>query len=252
MTRFKDKIVLVSGGGTGIGLGVAKRFAAEGAKVVVMGRREDKLQAATKEIGAAASHVIGDVCKPEDCAHAVTETVKRHGKLDVLVNAAGVIGNGGVLNVTPAEFDRVMKPNVNGLLYLTQAAGPELIKTRGAVVNLSSVTGTRPYANLIAYCASKAAVTMMTQCMALDFAPHGVRVNAVEPGVVRSELHRITGAVADYPAFLERAKGTHPLGRHGEPEDVAGAIAFLASSDASWITGECMKVDGGRFMTSLR
>lgn len=93
---------------------------------------------------------------------------------------------------------------------------------------------------------------MMTQTMALELAPFGIRVNAVEPGVVRSELHRVTNAVTDYDAFLERAKQTHPLGRPGEPSDVSGAIAFLASDDAGWITGECMKVDGGRHMTSLR
>ncbi|MCC6575351.1 MAG: glucose 1-dehydrogenase [Planctomycetes bacterium] len=252
MTRFKDKIILISGGATGIGLGVAQRFVEEGAKVVLMARRTDKLKDAVKALGKNAAHVVGDVCKPADCARTVAETVRLHGRIDVLVNAAGVIGSGGVQNVTAAEFDRVMQPNVYGLLYLSQATTPELVKTSGNIVNLSSVTGTRPYANLIAYCASKAAVTMMTQCMALDLAPQGVRVNAVEPGVVRSELHRVTNAVPDYAAFLERSKTTHPLGRHGEPADVAGAIAFLASSDASWITGECMKVDGGRFMTSLR
>jgi NAD(P)-dependent dehydrogenase (short-subunit alcohol dehydrogenase family) len=250
--RFEGKVVLVSGGATGIGLGAAQRLVAEGARVVLMGRRETRLRQACAQLGPNASFVAGDVTAAADCATAVKACLDRHRRLDVLVNSAGVIGNGGVQNTPPAEFDRIFRTNVYGVYELTRAAVPELVKQRGNIVNVSSVTGTRPYANLLAYCGSKAAVSMMTQTMALELAPLGVRVNAVEPGVVRSELHRVTNAVPDYDAFLARAKETHPLGRHGEPADVAAAIAFLACGDAGWITGECMKVDGGRFMTSLR
>jgi NAD(P)-dependent dehydrogenase (short-subunit alcohol dehydrogenase family) len=250
--RFKGQVALISGGGTGIGLGAARRLASEGARVVISGRREAVLREACGAVAGACSFVAGDVTRREDCLRMVSETLARHGRLDVLVNAAGVLGNGGVRDTPPAEFDRLMQINVYGLYHLTQAAVGELLKTRGNVVNVSSVTATRPYGNLLAYCASKAAVSMMTQTMAVELAPHGVRVNAVEPGVVRSELHTASGAVPDYAAFLERAKQTHPLGRHGEPEEVAAAIAFLASSEAGWITGDCMKVDGGRYLTSLR
>ena len=250
--RFSGKVALISGGGTGIGLGAAHQFAKEGAKVVITGRREDKLKDACAEVGDACSYIAGDVTSVDDCKRIVEETVARNGKIDVLVNNAGVIGSGGVQDTSPEEFDRIMRPNLYGVYNLTHAAISELVKTKGSIVNVSSVTGTRPYGNLLAYCASKAAVSMMTHTMALELAPKGVRVNAVEPGVVRSELHTASGAVPDYEAFLERAKDTHPLGRHGTPEDIAAAIAFLASPESGWVTGECMKIDGGRHMTSLR
>ena len=121
-----------------------------------------------------------------------------------------------------------------------------------SIVNLSSIAGLRPYPTILGYCVSKAALDMMTQCLALELAPRGVRVNAICPGVVVSELHTVTGAVADYAAFLERAKSTHPLGRPGQPDDIAALAAFLVSDEAGWITGGLHTIDGGRTLTSLR
>src|SRR6185436_12507893 len=148
-----------------------------------------------------------------------------------------VLGNGSVTATDPGEWDRVMDINVRAAWLMTRAAGPELVKRKGAIVHLSSVASTRPYANLVAYCVSKAAVDMLVRCAALDFAPDGVRVNAVNPGVVVTELHTVTNAVADYPAFLERGKSTHPIGRVGRADEVAALILYLLSDEAGWITG---------------
>jgi len=145
-----------------------------------------------------------------------------------------------------------MDSNVRSLYLMTRAAAPLLKRRKGSVVNLSSVAATRPYAGLAAYCVSKAAVDMITRCAALDFAPDGVRVNAVNPGVVVTELHTVTGAVADYPAFLERGKSTHPIGRVGRADEVAALILYLLSDEAGWITGACMPIDGGRALASAR
>jgi NAD(P)-dependent dehydrogenase (short-subunit alcohol dehydrogenase family) len=145
-----------------------------------------------------------------------------------------------------------MDSNLRSVYLLTRAATAELIRARGAIVNISSVAGLRPYPGLAAYCVSKAAVDQLTRCTALDLAPHGVRVNAVNPGVVVTELHTVTGAVADYPGFLERSRGTHPIGRVGQPEEVAALVLFLLDGEAGWITGATMSIDGGRALASAR
>ena len=145
-----------------------------------------------------------------------------------------------------------MDSNLRSVFLMTQAASAALIERKGCVVNLSSVAGPRPYANLLAYCVSKAAVDQLTRCAALDLAPHGVRVNAVNPGVVVTELHTVTNAVADYPGFLERSKTTHPLGRVGRPEEIASLVLFLLSDESGWITGATVGIDGGRALASAR
>ena len=253
--RFQDKAVLVSGASSGIGRATARALAAEGAKLALAGRRRERLESVAAEciaLGGAACIVTGDVREESVCATWVGEAVAAYGGLDGLVNAAGVIGNGGIATTEPAEWDRVMDSNLRSVFLLTRVASPELVRRKGAVVNVSSVSGPRPYANLLAYCVSKAAVDALTRCAALDLAPQGVRVNAVNPGVVVTELHTVTQAIADYPAFLERAKSTHPLGRPGQAEEIAATILFLLSDEAGWITGATLPIDGGRALTSLR
>ncbi len=254
--KLKDKAALVTGASSGIGRAIALRFAAEGARVMCAGRRESRLKETAETIrqaGGAAATAIGEVRNDTDNKRAADETVRAFGRIDILVNAAGVIGVDSILDAKPDEWQRLMDINLTGVYSVTRHAAPHLIKNRGgSIINLSSVTSLRPYANILGYCVSKAGVDMFTQCLALELAPHGVRVNAINPGVVVTELHTVTNTVPDYPAFLERSKTTHPLGRVGTVDDIASMALFLASDEAAWITGGIHSVDGGRQLMSAR
>ncbi len=253
--RFEDRVILVTGATSGIGRCCARKLLAEGAKVVAAGRRQDRLDQLAGEAAAAGRELLavsGDVRDEATGAAWVSAAVRRFGGLDGLVNAAGVMVGGGLLDLAPAEWDRMMDTNLRAMYLLTRAAAPELIRRKGAVVNISSVAGPRPYANLMGYVVSKAGVDAFTRCAALDLAPHGVRVNALNPGVVVTELQTALGAVADYPAFLERSKSTHPLGRVGQPEEIAALVLFLLGDEAAWITGATVPIDGGRQLLSAR
>ncbi|KPK81483.1 MAG: hypothetical protein AMS25_06205 [Gemmatimonas sp. SM23_52] len=244
--RFRDRVAFVTGASSGIGRACAVRFQEEGAAVFAVARRGERLR------GTFEHYAIADVRLEDQVSAAVANCVGALGRIDYLINAAGVIGTGGILDTPPEEWERLFSINVDGIYVVTRHVAPHLIENGGAIVNLSSVTSLRPYGNLLAYCASKAAVDMFTQCVALELAPHGVRVNAVNPGVVVTELHTVTGAVPDYEAFLERSKTTHPLGRVGRPEEIAALCAFLCSDEAGWITGGIHCIDGGRALMSAR
>jgi NAD(P)-dependent dehydrogenase (short-subunit alcohol dehydrogenase family) len=251
--RMDGKVALVTGGSSGLGLAIAKAFVAEGAKVVVTGRRAAELEAAAKAIGAVA--VPGDARDPDTAARAVAACVERFGGLTTLVNNAGVIGNGTVEKTSREEWDRIVSISVGGTFETTRAAIPALragAANGASVLNFSSVAGNRPFGGLTAYCVAKAAVEMMTKCLALELAPDRIRVNAMAPGVIVTNLHTVTGAVADYPAFLERGKTTHPLGFVGAPDDAAELALFLSSDAARWITGAIVPLDGGRALMSAR
>ena len=253
--RFAGKTVLVTGASSGIGRACARALGAEGANVVLAGRRRERLDEVAAELSVAGRGsliVTGDTRDEEACTKWVSAALARFGALDGLVNAAGVLGNGTVLETTTEEWDRMMDVNGTGVMQVTRAAAEAIKARRGTVVNLSSVAGIRPYGNLAAYCVSKAAIEMYTRCAALDFAPFGVRVNAVAPGVVVTELHTVTGAVGDYAGFLERGKSTHPIGRVGQAAEVAALILYLLSDEAGWITGASMSIDGGRALASAR
>lgn len=179
--------------------------------------------------------------------------MKAFGQIDVLVNAAGMLKGGSVETMKMEDYESSMSVNVTSVIRLTQACVPHIIKQKGCIVNVSSVTGTRSFPGVLPYCVSKAALDQFTKCIALELADKGVRVNSVNPGVIVTNLHRRAGQSEEqYAKFLENCKNTHALGRPGQPDEVANTIAFLASDNASFITGELVHVDGGRHAMTPR
>jgi NAD(P)-dependent dehydrogenase (short-subunit alcohol dehydrogenase family) len=250
------RAAVVTGASSGIGRATALHLAKDGHAVLAVGRDERALADVCRLIehrGGQAARLVCDVTHADAPARALERATTEYGGLDVLVNAAGVIASGPVTETTDDSWDAMMDVNVRSVFRMIREAAAALADRRGAVVNVSSVAGTRAFPGLASYCVSKAALDQLTRCAALDLAPKGVRVNAVNPGVVVTNLHRRGGMdEARYAAFLEHSKATHPLGRAGTPEEIAGLIAFLASPAAGWITGETMAIDGGRHLTCAR
>jgi NAD(P)-dependent dehydrogenase (short-subunit alcohol dehydrogenase family) len=251
-----DQIVVVTGASSGIGRATAAAFARTGASVVLVGRTAETLHDARDAIeraGGQAIDVAVDVTAIDAPDRIVEAARARFGRLTTLVNAAGIIGSGTIESTGDEAWNAMMDINVRAPFRLMRAATAALAETRGSIVNVSSVTGLRAFPGVLAYCVSKAALDQLTRCAALELAPKGVRVNAVNPGVVISNLHRRGGMEeAQYTTFLDHSRTTHPLGRPGQPDEIADLIVFLASKEAGWITGETISIDGGRHLTCAR
>jgi len=254
--RFAGKVALITGATSGIGQACAIAFATAGAKVACVGRKEAALQNLAERIRALDAEALtiqADLSSEAEAERVVKETIKPFGGIDVLVNAAGHISSGTIENTSLQAWDDMMNVNVRAPFQLMQEALPSLIERRGNIVNVSSVTGLRAFPGVLAYCVSKAALDQLTRCASLELAAKGVRVNAVNPGVVVTEIHKRGGMSEEaYAAFLEHSKTTHPLGRTGRPEEIADLVLFLASDKASWITGATYSIDGGRSQTCAR
>ncbi len=250
------RVAIVTGASSGIGRAASLRLAADGMAVLAVGRDSAALQEVCKQIvasGGNAEPLVVDVTTADAPRQIVAAATAKWGGVDGLVNAAGIIASGSVMDTADEAFDTMMDLNLRASFRLIRAASTALIARQGAVVNVSSVAGLRAFPGLLAYSVSKAAVDQLTRCAALDLAPQQVRVNAVNPGVVVTNLHKRGGMDEDrYAAFLEHSKTTHPMGRAGKPEEVADLIAFLMSPASGWITGETIAVDGGRHLTCLR
>ena len=246
MSTVSDRIVIVTGGSSGIGRAAARRFAEAGAKVIITGRRAAALEEAAGD-HPDISGLVADAASPEDAARTVAKAVDAYGRLDVLVNNAGA---GAILSLADATAGRIagiFAVNVLGASLLATAALPHLTAARGAIVNVSSTYGHKPAALLSHYAASKAALEQLTRCWALELAPQGVRVNAVAAGPTETgALTGMMGLSAEQAAVVEAQEREQiPLKRRGKPEDVARWIVALADPASDWVTGQVIAADGG-------
>jgi len=246
--RLQGKTALVTGAASGFGTGIAKTFAREGAKVVLMDLNGDGARSVAASIGDAATVVQGDVTSAQDLARAVETSVEFGGRLDIVVNNAGwTHRNKPLLEVTGEEFDRVFTVNVRSIFLMTQAAVPVMKNQGGGVIlNIGSTAGIRPRPGLTWYNGSKGAVNLMSRSMAAELAPDGIRVNCVAPVIGATNMLEPLMGVSDTPENRAKFLATIPLGRLSQPEDIANACLYLASDEANFVTGVVLEVDGGR------
>ena len=241
---FTDKIAIVTGGASGMGAATAREFAAAGARVVIVDRNAELATAVAQEIGAETA--VGDVSDPDFCQQVVDDVVGKYGRLDILVNAAGIIVRADALGTSNEQWQKVMNVNVSGIFYLSRAAVAVMKpQGKGVIVNFGSIWGGVGAAGVVAYCASKGAVHQLTRAMALDHVKDGIRINAVCPGEVNTPMLASERSEPVTEEILQRIASSVPMERLADPVEIARVVLFLASDDASYMTGAMVNVDAG-------
>ncbi|MFA5013314.1 MAG: SDR family oxidoreductase [Candidatus Paceibacterota bacterium] len=239
--RLKDKVAIVTGAGSGIGGAIAKKFLDEGAKVVFA----DVNETSVGDYGGEAMFVRCDVCQSDQINSLIKTTMEKFGKLDIMVNNAGIGGEpGGILDATDKGWQKVIDINLSGAFYGSRAAANAMKEKniKGAIINMSSILGSVGFAGAVAYCASKGGIVQLTHASALDLSSLGIRVNAIAPGFIKTNM---TKMIQENKDFLQLIESKTPLGYMGEPDDIADAAVYLASDESKYVTGTVLYVDGG-------
>ncbi len=248
---LENKVAIVTGGARGIGFAIAKRFVSDGAKVVVADIDDAVGEEAVEDLGSLGdvTYIHCNVGERLDVRNMVAETLNGYGDIDILVNNAGIVGGADFLELEEEDFDRILSVNLKGAFLCSQAVARHMVEKvenggePGCIINMSSINSVLAIPNQIPYCVSKGGVSQLTKVTALALAPHGIRVNAIGPGSIMTEM---LAAVNSDPAAKKRVMSRTPLQRIGEPSEIAGVAAFLASRDASYVTGQTIMADGGR------
>lgn len=240
--KLKNRTAIITGGARGIGLACAERFVAEGAHVVIADVLDEIGKGAAKRLGATYMHC--DVSKSSDVTAVVAAVVQQHGAVDILLNNAAINISGDFLEISEADYDRVLDINLKGSFLMLQACAREMVKqAAGSIINMSSVNDTLAIPNIVSYCVAKGGVSQLTRATSISLAPHGIRVNAIGPGSIMTDMLK---SVVNDRAAMARVMSRTPMGRVGEPSEIASIAVFLASDESSYVTGQTIYADGGR------